>query len=100
MLCRVHWLLWNLSSDFKGKYVLRFDYSFHNYLFYRFNPHSWKIGQVFQVIRTSKKCFRLMYYNDGIFRYYSFKTSKQCAEKMIELDLARERENLIKGVPP
>lgn len=101
MLGRVHWLLWNLSSEFKGKYVLKFDYRFHNYLFYRFNPHTRKIGQVFQVIRTSKRCFRLMYYNNGYFEYYSFNTSKKCAEKMIALDLERERgENFSKGVPP
>lgn len=101
MLGRVHWLLWNLSSEFKGKYVLKFDYKFHNYLFYRFNSHTRKIGQVFQVIRTSKRCFRLMYYDNGKFLYYSFNTSKKCAEKMIGLDLEREKgETFSKGVPP
>lgn len=99
MLGRVHWLLWNLSSDFKGRYVLKFDYRFHNYFFYRYNTHSFKIGISYHVIRTSKRCFRLMYYNNGVSRYFSFKTSKACALMMMKLDLEECRETFSKGVP-
>ena len=35
MIGRVHWLIHNLSSSFKGAYKLSFDYVLHRYFFYR-----------------------------------------------------------------
>lgn len=34
-ICRVHWLLWNLTPFFKGSYKLYYNYATHKYLFYR-----------------------------------------------------------------
>ena len=62
MIARVHWLLWNLSPKFKGFYKLRFDYRFHSYVFYRNYYSSKRLLEFYSIVRTSKKCFRLMYY--------------------------------------
>ena len=87
MIARVHWLLWHLSPIFKGFYKLRFDYRFHDYVFYRNYHSSKRLLEFYSIVRTSKKCFRLMYYNDyhGVILYESFKTSKKCAQRMEEL---------------
>lgn len=90
MFGRVHWLLWNLSPLFKGRYKLRFDYAYHNYVFYRvygIDQRSNRLKDCFIIIRTSKRCFRLMYYNDAyrLYIYESFKTSEKCAFRMEEL---------------
>lgn len=88
MLGRVHWLLWNLSPLFKGFYKLRFDYKNHSYVFYRnYTAPSCRVLEFYSVVRTSKKCFRLMYFNDfhGVILYESYRTSKECAMRMEEL---------------
>ncbi len=61
MISRVHWLLWNLPSEFKSKYQLVYDYAFHNYCFYRMNGR--KLYDLFIIVRTSKRCFRVSYVN-------------------------------------
>lgn len=90
MFGRVHWLLWNLSPNFKGVYRLRFDYNYHRYVFYRtygIDQRSKRLKDCFIIVRTSKKCFRMMYFNDvfQLYLYESFKTSIKCALRMEEL---------------
>ena len=92
-LCRVHWLLLELSSNFKGYYKLLFDYNSHSYTFYRnyCEGRSNRLREVFIVVRTSKRCYRLMYYDDitKIFVYKSFRSARQCAYFMMEMHLRR-----------
>lgn len=78
---RVHWLLLNLSGKFKTKYDVSYNYKTHCYTFYRYVGMSRKICDTFIVIRTSKRCFKLMYTNLtlDVYIYKSFRTSKQCA---------------------
>lgn len=82
---RVHWLLWHLSQQFKKTYRLRFDYEYHNYHFTRYEKQT-PIDE-FIVIRTSRRCFRCMYYNFGYdyFEYFSEATSKDMAAHMERL---------------
>ncbi len=82
---RVHWVLWNLPVEFKRAYKLRFDYEYHNYNFVRY------VGRVpidqFIIIRTSRKCFRCMYYNfdTDYFEYFSEPTAEGIANRVVEL---------------
>ena len=94
---RVHWLLWNLSGNFKNKYQLYYDYAYHKYLFYRLEGR--RIYDMFSVVRTSKRCFRVMYCNCkiGVHEYFSCKTSKKCAEFME--DIHNYYENIEKNTP-
>lgn len=82
---RVHWLLLHLSGNFKGKYNLYYDYQYHKYLFYRFDGR--KLYDIFSVVRTSKRCFRVMYCRPsvGVHEYFSCRNSKKCAEFMEDL---------------
>lgn len=90
---RVHWLLWNLTSEFKNKYILYYDYLYHKYLFYRMIGHS--LYDMFSIVRTSKRCFRVMYWNRyGVHEYFSCTTSKKCAEFMLDIyEYEKKREN-------
>lgn len=85
-LCRVHWLLLDLSSDFKGYYKLLFDYAEHKYVFYRTycNQRSPRLKEIYIVIRSSKRCYRLMYYNNykNLFDCKNFRTVHECADYM------------------
>ena len=58
---RVHWLLWELGSSFKGAYKLYFDYAWHKYVFYRMEKRT--LLDVFIVMQTSRHCWRCMYSN-------------------------------------
>lgn len=82
---RVHWLLWHLGKDFKRAYKLRFDYEYHNYHFTRYAART-PIDE-YIIIRTSRRCFRCMYFNyeNEYFEYFSEKTSKEMAQHMERL---------------
>lgn len=82
---RVHWLLLHLSSRFKMRYNLYYDYAYHKYLFYRLDGR--KIFDFFSIIRTSKRCFRVMYCcpSYGVHEYFTCKTSLKCAERMEDI---------------
>lgn len=82
---RVHWLLWCLHKEFKKEYVLKFDYEYHNYHFTRYRGRK-PIDQ-FIIIRTSKKCFRTMYFNfeNTYFEYFSEPNARDCAEHIESL---------------
>lgn len=107
MICRVHWLLHNLSRDFKGAYRLCYNYASHNYMFYRMSGR--KLYDIFIVQRTSKRCFRVMYCNTETeeFQYFSCWKSSHTAKRMwyiYKLDEKRRRESAEslenKGVEP
>lgn len=85
---RVHWLLWALRGEFLHVYQVRYDYLFHNYAFVRFRPHRYNsLLDIFVVVRSSKKCWRVIYYNDEriIFETFSTETFRQCASKILEI---------------
>lgn len=84
-LCRVHWVLWSLPSEFKGKYNLVYDYAQHKYCFYRLNGR--KLFDLFVVIRTSKRCFKISYVNakKNDFRTFSCRKSCEVGKKLFEI---------------
>lgn len=81
-LGRVHWLIWNLEKEFKEKYQLSYDYRSHRYTFYRMNGK--RLYDCFIVVRTSKRCFRVMYSNvrTGDIQYFSCYKSSHTARRM------------------
>lgn len=90
MLSRVHWLLHDLSTDFKRDFNLYFDYAYHTYVFYNnYGYRSPRIKEFFSIVRTSKRCFRLFYFNDyhGINMYRSFNNYRKCADFMMMLHM-------------
>lgn len=58
---RVHWLLWSLPAEFKREFTLKFDYSKHNYVFYRNKGNS--LYDIFIVEQSSKHYWRMAYVN-------------------------------------
>ena len=82
MIGRVHWLLWHLEREFKQEYILSFDYATHSYLFYRMKKR--QLYDVFVVVRTSKRCFRVMYANTRTneIQYFSCLRSINTARRM------------------
>ena len=81
---RVHWLILNLPSEFKGKYLLAYQYRFHQYTFYRMNGR--RLHDCFIVKRTSKKYFRAVYVNvtHNKIEFFGHKKSEVIAEKMVK----------------
>lgn len=79
---RVHWLIWNLPPEFKNSYRLFYNYASHNYMFYRNKGFS--IYDIFIVVRTSKRCFRVSYVNTETseFQTFSCTKSKHAAHRM------------------
>ena len=61
MSFRVHWLLITLPIDFRRSYRKIYDYDRHNYCFYRNRGYS--LLDCFIVVRSSSKCWRIMYVN-------------------------------------
>lgn len=84
---RVHWILWNLPSDFKRAYILRFDYPLHRYIFYRLSGT--RLYDFFVVDRTSKRYFRAVYVNvvRNDVEFFGHKKPSRIAEKMYDLYL-------------
>ena len=84
---RVHWLIMFLSREFKRAYKLRFDYEYHNYHFTRYNEGSKTPRDEFIIIRTSRSCFRAMYFNyvNTYFVYFSEETAREMAEHVSDL---------------
>lgn len=77
---RVHWFLWNLTSDLKRMYDVVFDYEFHNYFLIRYNQRT--MSDMFLVVRSSRKCWRCMYFHREYkyFEYFSETTSKKLVD--------------------
>lgn len=82
---RVHWLLMFLSKEFNRDYRLEFDYEYHNYHFARYEGR--RVKDEFIIVRTSRSCFRVMYFNaeNTYFEYFAEKTARECAEHIEEL---------------
>jgi len=93
---RVHWLLWSLPADFKGAYILHYDYAYHNYVFYRLNGR--KLYDCFIVFRSSKHYFMCTYFNSekNTFCHFGYNKATILAESMYEIyqqnkDIEREK---------
>lgn len=82
---RVHWLLWHLPPEFKGKYELYYNYATHNYVFLRHSGR--KLFDVFIVLQTSKHWFRCMYACPEHQKYecFGYRNTRIIAEYMFEL---------------
>lgn len=82
---RVHWILWSLTADFKGKYEVYYDYDKHNYVFARHAGR--RLYDMFVVIQTSTHYWRFMYANVQYhtFEHFGHKSPEVIAEKMMEI---------------
>lgn len=82
---RVHWLLWHLPREFKGKYILSYNYALHNYVFYRMSGR--KLYDVFIVKQSSTHYWRAMYVNTETqkYEYFAYRNTRIIAEYMVEL---------------
>lgn len=85
---RVHWLLWALRGEFIHVYQVHYDYLYHNYAFIRYRPHRYNsVLDMFIVVRSSKKCWRVSYANMEklIFNAFTCKTYRECASRILEI---------------
>ena len=99
---RVHWVLWCLRSDVWAKYRVLYRYPDHNYIIYRKSRKQfWHDFDVFVVVRTSQKCFKVTYVDllTVTFTLKSFSSPTDCAiwiNKQAKLaDKIREDTELI-----
>ncbi len=78
----VHWLAWELCVEFRKAYKLTHHDKFHNYHYTRYRKKT--LIDEFIVIRTSKRCYRVMYFNADYnhFQYFSARNCGECADKM------------------
>lgn len=94
MILRTHWLLWTLNEfpEFKRSYLCAYDYARHNYIFYRMSGR--KLYDIFIVVRTSKHCFRVMYYNSRTLeiQYFSCRRSINVCRRMNTIYLIDKRD--------
>lgn len=99
----VHWLHLELPCEFKKVFRLSFNQRFHHYRYARYRKRS--IVDEFIVIRTSKRCYRVMYFNEDYkhFQYFSAGNYRECAEKMTEifnvfrrLEIQKENKKVLK----
>lgn len=83
----VHWLIFELAEDisFTRDYKLSYNRRHHNYHFSRYRKRT--VIDEFIVVRTSKRCYRVMYFNADYnhFQYFSAENYKTCAEGMIAI---------------
>lgn len=81
----VHWLISELAGDFTRAYRLSYNIKNHNYHFSRFNKRT--MIDEFNIIRTSKRCYRVMYFNEEFkhFQYFSASNYRECAARMISI---------------
>lgn len=96
---RVHWFIMFLPREFKRTYQLRFDYEYHNYHFTRYDKRT-PIDE-FIIIRTSRNCFRCMYFHFewNYFEYFSEETAREAAEHVIAVyNKVRASEERARGL--
>ena len=81
----VHWLHLELVGEFTKAYRLSYNHSFHHYHYSRYRKRT--LIDEFIVIRTSKRCYRVTYFNEDFkhFQYFSARNYRECAKKMIEI---------------
>lgn len=86
---RVHWFLEFLPLRFTAEYEIRYDYEYHNYFMIRYRNKRYRSRAVdcYVVVRTSRHCFRCMYYNftTNYFEYFSAISAKKLADKVLTL---------------
>ena len=85
---RVHWVLHELPTEFKGKYILAYQYKYHRYIFYRLDGR--KLYDIFIVNRSKKaRYFRAVYANlkRNEIELFGHKKPSMIAEKMYDLYL-------------
>ena len=77
---RVHWFLHHLSNVFLNDFHLIYDYKYHNYVLYK--NYRYTVSHCFIVCRTSRKCFRVMYFDkfNNLITYNSCRSAKDCAK--------------------
>lgn len=81
----VHWLLDALHGEFTRAYKTEYNRKFHHYRFARYRKRT--LVDEFLVIRTSKRCYRVSYFNAD-FRYFQFFSSenyRDCAYRIIAI---------------
>lgn len=78
----VHWLDSALYGEFRKVYRCDYNYRYHNYRYARYRKRT--VIDEFLVVRTSKRCYRVIYFNSdyNYFQYFSAKNYSECAEKM------------------
>ncbi len=81
----VHWLADELSGEFSINYRLSFNRKYHNYHYARYRKRT--LIDEFIVIRTSKRCYRVSYFNADFkhFQYFSAENYRDCAAQMIAI---------------
>lgn len=81
----VHWLAMELGGEFTKVYCLSYNNKFHHYHYSRYRKRT--LIDEFIVIRTSKRCYRVMYFNEDFkhFQYFSARNYRECAAKMINI---------------
>lgn len=92
MVARVHWLLWNLPRDFKGAYILRYEYIYHRYIFYRMDGR--RIHDIFIVNRSKyHRYFKVCYANiaRNEVEFFGGRKPSMIAEKMYDLYLTDKK---------
>lgn len=81
---RVHWFLWSLPRAVSKAYTVRYDYEYHNYVLIRYPEGDERRKPIdeFIIIRTSRRCWRVMYYHfeNEYFEYFSEETSQAAGE--------------------
>ena len=100
----VHWLNMELLGEFTKVYRLSYNRRFHHYRYVRYRKKS--VVDEFIIIRTSKRCYRVMYYNDDYkyFQYFSSRNYSDCAKRIKEiyrifkrLEISAENKKTNKG---
>ena len=89
----VHWLAFELSGEFLRAYRIDYAPHKHNYRLARYRKRT--LVDEFLVVRTSKKCYRVIYYNVEFeyYRYFSASNYRECAQRMKALaDIFRRLE--------
>lgn len=80
-----YYVFWLLEA-LKGEFMLKYEYTNcrckHNYRFARYRKRT--LIDEFIIIRTSKKCYRVMYFNAdyNYFTYFTESNYTSCSEHM------------------
>lgn len=79
---RVFWLNDELVGAFTKAYKLIHSPKTHNYRYARYKKRT--LIDEFLIVRTSKKCYRVIYFNNDFkyFYYFSARNYKECACRM------------------
>lgn len=91
---RVHNIFADLPGDFMSEYELTYNYQFKNYMFYRRTGYLAKnIIDVFIIVKTSRRCYRVNYCNSKYLYFCNFsaQNSKELADIMYKIFKTFER---------